>query len=137
MKILYYIVVVSLPKMIIKEENIMKIKEEIKSKVAVLYLSGDLLGGEPADMLQEKVKSLISEGLKNIVIDLKGVKWINSTGLGALMSSLTTVRNKEGDIRLSRVTDKVDSLLNITKLITVFQTFETDDRAVVSFELES
>jgi len=113
----------------------MKIKEEIKEEVVVLYLNGNLMGGDSAVALQERVKGLINEGFKHMVIDMKDVKWINSTGLGALMACLTTVRNSEGDLKLSSVEKKIDSLLNITKLITVFQTFETADRAVASFKL--
>ena len=66
-------------------------------------------------------------------IDLSKVKWMNSSGLGALMASLTTLRNAGGDLKLANVTKKIESLLLITKLITVFETYESVDRAVASF----
>ncbi len=115
----------------------MKIKEEFKGKIPVLYLSGNLMGGEDSANLQERIKTLINDGFKNIVMDFSNIKWINSTGLGAIMACLTTARNNGGDIRLANITEKLDSLLNITKLITVFQTYKSVDRAVASFELEN
>jgi len=70
---------------------------------------------------------------KIIPIDLSKVKWMNSSGLGALMAGLTTLRNAGGDLKLANVTKKIESLLLITKLITVFETYESVDRAVASF----
>jgi len=113
----------------------MKIKEKFIGKVPVLLLNGNLMGGDSAIELQEKIKNLLTEGYKQIVIDLADVKWMNSTGLGSLMACLTTVRNSNGELKLSGVTDKIESLLNITKLITVFQTFESSERAAISFEI--
>ncbi len=115
----------------------MKIKEKFIGKIPCIYLNGNLMGGDAAVELQDKIRGLLNDGYKQIVIDLKDVKWMNSTGLGALMACLTTVRNNDGDLRLANVTDKIESLLQITKLITVFQTFETDERAAVSFDLNA
>ncbi|MCK4656966.1 MAG: STAS domain-containing protein, partial [candidate division Zixibacteria bacterium] len=70
---------------------------------------------------------------KRIIVDLGGVDWMNSTGLGILISSLTTMRNNNGDLKLANITEKIQSLLTITKLVTVFETFDSVDDAVGSF----
>ncbi len=112
----------------------MKIKEKIENHVAILSLSGKLMGGPETTQVHDHVKSLITDGIKNVVIDLGGVKWMNSSGMGILMACMTTLNNAGGNLALSRVTEKVESLLIITQLIKVFNTFETNERAVASFE---
>ena len=69
----------------------------------------------------------------NVVVDMKNVNWMNSSGLGILIGGLTTMRNNGGDLRLANVTERIKSLLMITKLITVFDTYESLDLAVSSF----
>jgi len=112
----------------------MKIKEKVVDDVAVLYLSGNMMGGPDTVEVHDKVKSLIADGIKKVVIDLKGVKWMNSSGLGVLMSCLGTITKAEGELKLSSVTDKVQSILMVTKLIEIFDTYENADRAVASFK---
>ena len=112
----------------------MRIKEKIDGKVGVLALSGNMMGGPETQEVHEKIKSLLSDEIKNIVIDLSGVKWMNSSGLGILMASLTSIEQAKGELKLACVADKVQSLLMITQLMKVFQTYETVDRAVASFE---
>jgi anti-sigma B factor antagonist len=75
----------------------------------------------------------MSEGTKNVVIDLSKVKWLNSSGLGALMGALTTLRGEGGDLKLANTSDKIESLLMITKLMSIFETYETIDKAVAAF----
>ncbi len=111
----------------------MKIKEKFKEDIAILTVSGNMMGGPETQALHEKVKSLIADGTKKIVIDIKGVKWINSSGLGILMACFGTVSNAGGNLKLASVTDKVRSVLMITKLIEFFDTYENADRAVASF----
>lgn len=111
----------------------MKIKEKIENHVAVLTLNGKMMGGPETQAVHDHIKSLISDGIKNVVIDLGGVKWMNSSGMGVLMASMTTLNNADGKLVLARVTEKVESLLIITQLIKVFTTFETVERAVSSF----
>lgn len=111
----------------------MRIKEKMAGDVAILYVSGNMMGGPDTAELHDKVKSLIADGVKKIVIDMKGVKWMNSSGLGVLMSCLGTATKSGGLVKLSSVTDKVQSVLMITKLIEVFDTYENADRAVASF----
>jgi anti-sigma B factor antagonist len=74
----------------------------------------------------------MKDGISKVVIDLGGVKWINSSGLGVLMAAMTTLKNSEGKMKLANVTEKVESLLMITQLIRIFETFDSVDRAVSS-----
>jgi anti-sigma B factor antagonist len=111
----------------------MKIKEKIEGDVAVLSVTGNMMGGPDTMDLHEKVKSLSADGVKRVVIDLKGVKWMNSSGLGVLMACMTTLNNSGGKLKLSSVTEKVKSLLIITQLMRIFDTYESAERAVASF----
>jgi anti-sigma B factor antagonist len=111
----------------------MQLKEEIIRDVAVLHLKGDLMDVPDTRKLREKVQSFLDEDFKNIVVDLGGVRWINSSGLGALISAFTSVRNKGGDLRLANITEKLESLFLVTQLVKVFKTYESVDRAVASF----
>ena len=112
----------------------MTIKEKMHGNVAVISLKGNLLGEPDTENLREKIYSLLQEGFNKIVVDMKGVRWISSSGLGTLIAALTSVRNKNGDLRLSCITEKVESLFAITQLVKVFKTYETIDRAVASFK---
>ncbi len=114
----------------------MQIKEEIRGDVAVLYLKGNLMGGPEGMEVHEKVKSLLSDKLKKIVVDLSKVKWMNSSGLGILMACMTSVNSAGGQLKISGTTEKIKNLFMITKLITIFETYETADRAVASFQSE-
>ena len=108
----------------------MKIKEKIEGNVAVLSLSGKMMGGPETTALHDHIRGLMNDGIKKVVIDLGGVKWINSSGLGVLMAAMTTLKNAEGQMKLANVTEKVESLLMITQLMRIFQTYDSTDRAV-------
>jgi anti-sigma B factor antagonist len=108
----------------------MKIKEKIDNHVAILSLSGKMMGGPETTALHDHIRGLLNDGIKKVVIDLGGVKWINSSGLGVLMAAMTTLKNAEGQMKLANVTEKVESLLMITQLMRIFQTYDTIDRAV-------
>jgi len=111
----------------------MKLSSRELENVVVLEPKGKIMGGPDATAMHEMLHDLVAHNKKHVVIDLGGVDWMNSTGLGILISSLTTMRNNEGDLKLANVTDKIESLLTITKLVTVFDTFESVDDAVKSF----
>lgn len=100
----------------------------------ILEFKGDVMGGPDAVALNEKLHELIDQGKKNIVVDLGGVKFMNSSGLGMLIGALTTMRKAGGDLRLARASEKIESLLIVTKLVTVFRNFKTLDEAVDSFK---
>ncbi len=110
----------------------MKVKESIENHVAVLSLSGKMMGGPETTALHDHVKGLIKDGITKVVIDLSGIKWMNSSGMGVLMACMTTLKNSDGQLVLARVAEKVESLLIITQLIKVFKTFDTVERAVSS-----
>jgi len=111
----------------------MKLSDSEKDGIAILEPKGKIMGGPDATLLHDKLHELIESGKKKVVIDLSKVEWMNSTGLGILISSLTTLRNSQGELKLANVTDKIQSLLTITKLVTVFEAFDSIDDAVKSF----
>lgn len=111
----------------------MAIKEEMKAGVSILEIKGKLMGGDETTEIHNRVKELVANGVTKVVIDLGKVSWMNSTGLGALMSSLTTVKNAEGELKIARATDKVKSLFMVTKLITIFDSYDSVDDALKSF----
>ena len=110
----------------------MQIKESIESGVAVLTFKGDLLGEPETTMMREKIASLVGDNIKHAIIDLGGVNYMNSSGLGALISAHTTMRNAGGELSLARIGDKVQNLFIITKLVKIFDTYETVERALAS-----
>lgn len=112
----------------------MQIKENIVKDVAIITLKGDLIGEPETTKLREKVRSLITNDIKKVIIDLADVAYINSTGLGSLISVLTTLRNAGGDLKLTRVGDKIKSIFIITQLIKVFDTYETQEQAIAGFK---
>jgi anti-sigma B factor antagonist len=112
----------------------MTVKEQEIGDVVVLELSGKIMGGPDASLLNDKLHELIDKSKMNVVADLNKVNWMNSSGLGILIGGLTTMRNNGGDLKLANVTDRIQSLLMITKLLTVFETHDTLDKAVSSFK---
>jgi anti-sigma B factor antagonist len=111
----------------------LKVKTRMEGDVAVVSVSGKLMGGPESDALRNEVKNLIDEGKRKFVVNLKGVPWINSTGLGALMAVYTSIQRSEGVLRLCHVSDRIQSLFMITKLLTIFDTYPTEEEAIASF----
>jgi len=112
----------------------MKLSDREMNSIVILEPRGKIMGGPDASLLHDKLYELIENDKKRIVIDLAGVEWMNSTGLGILISSYTTLRNHQGELKLANVTDKIRSLLTITKLVTVFEAHDSVDAAVQSFK---
>ncbi|HLF13441.1 MAG TPA: STAS domain-containing protein [Bacteroidota bacterium] len=112
----------------------MQIKEKIENNVAILSFKGDLLGEPDTSNVRNKVHSLVTDNMKRIVIDLGGVNYMNSSGIGTLIACLTTVRNGGGELRLANVGGKVQNLFVITQLVKVFDTYETVERALANFK---
>jgi anti-sigma B factor antagonist len=110
-----------------------KVKTQMEGDVAIVHVSGKLMGGPESENLRDEVKRLLDEGGNKIVINLKGVPWINSTGLGALMAVYTSVQKSEGTLKLCHVSDRIQSLFMITKLLTIFDTYHTEKEAIESF----
>jgi len=112
----------------------MKLKERVIGQVAILELSGKLLGGPPgSEDLRDAIYRFLDQGIKHVVVDLSGVKRMNSSGLGILISSLTSLRHKGGDMKLAGINELMDGILVMTKLDTIFETFETAEGAAQSF----
>jgi len=85
-------------------------------------------------LLHDKLHEFLDQGNSKVVIDLSRVDWMNSTGLGILISSYTTLKNANGEMKLANVTEKIQSLLVITKLVSVFDAHDSVDQAISSFE---
>jgi len=111
----------------------MKFKDKIEDGIGILTLKGKLMGYPETDELHDEMKSFLGQKVKNIVIDLNSVSWMNSMGVGSLMRCLTTIRNAEGDLRLARMSEKARSVFVITQLISIFKIFETVKEAKDSF----
>lgn len=105
--------------------------------VTVLDLSGDICLGEQNIFLKRTLRSLVEQNLKKIVLNLAGVKKIDSSGLGELVSGYATVKKAGGELRLLNLSDHVAELMTITKLLTVFDIFDDEMEAVESFPLSA
>jgi anti-sigma B factor antagonist len=111
----------------------MKIKTNEKYGALIIELKGNVMGGPDAQEFQDLLHKSLEEDKKNVVVDLANVKFMNSSGLGMLISGFTTMKNGGGLMKLANATEKINSLLVITKLITIFEHFESVDEAVKSF----
>ena len=101
--------------------------------ISVVDLSGRITLGEGSTLLRDTVRELISKGHKQILLNLGDVTYIDSSGIGELVSAYTTVRNQGGELKLLNLTKKVHDLLQITKLYTVFDVKDDEAAAVKSF----
>ena len=111
----------------------MQIEERAVGDIVVLDLKGRITLGEGDQLLKDKVNSLVNQGRKRMVLNLAGVPYIDSAGLGEIVGSYTTVSRQGGSLKLLNLTKKITDLLAITKLLTVFEAFESEDEAVRSF----
>ena len=102
----------------------------------VITLKGNIMGGPDGSKLHDTLHELKDQGKMNVVVDLSKVKFMNSSGLGMLISGMTTMRNAGGDLRLAKAADRIQSLLIITKLITVFKHYDSVEDAAASFEAD-
>jgi anti-sigma B factor antagonist len=101
--------------------------------VTIVDLSGRITLGEGSTMLRDIVRDIISKGNKKILLNLGDVTYIDSSGIGELVSAFTTVRNGGGELKLLNLTKKVHDLLQITKLYTVFDIKDDEANAIQSF----
>ena len=111
----------------------MKLKERKRDGVAILEMSGKLMGGPDAETFNETLKTLIHEDCHNVIVSLERVKWVNSTGLGILISGYTTLKKNGGELKLLKVSDRIENIFIVSKLYTVFESFQDEDEAVQSF----
>ena len=101
--------------------------------VVVVDLSGRIKLGEGSSILRDTVKDLLSKGQKNILLNLGDISYIDSSGIGELVSAFTSVRNQGGELKLLNLTKKVTDLLQITKLYTVFDIRDDEAEAIAAF----
>jgi anti-sigma B factor antagonist len=111
----------------------MDIKERVVEGISVLDLSGKIVLGEGDMQVKDRIKGLLGDGQKRILLNLADVSYIDSAGLGSLISSYATVKREGGQLKLVNLTKRVRDLLAITKLITVFDTYDDEKDALASF----
>ena len=112
----------------------MKLTDREQDGIIILEPKGKIMGGPDASLLHDKLYEFIEQDKKNVIVDLSQVEWMNSTGLGILISGFTTLRNSQGTLKLANVTEKIRSLLTITKLAPVFESYDSIDDAIASFK---
>jgi len=111
----------------------MQIEQRAVGDVTVLDLKGRVTLGEGDELLKDKVNSLLNQGLNKIVLNLADVPYVDSAGLGEIVRTYTTVSKQGGTLKLLNLTKRITDLLSITKLLTVFETFDSENEAVRSF----
>ena len=112
----------------------MEIVERTVNDVTVLDLKGKMTLGEGDELLKDKINSLLSAGKKKLLLNLEGVPYIDSAGLGEVVRTYTTVSRQGGSLKLLNLTKRIEDLLLITKLLTVFDTFDSEAEAVKSYK---
>lgn len=111
----------------------MKVNTRQVDGVTILDLSGRITLGEGSVQLRDSIRDLLAKGSKLILLNLADVNYIDSSGIGELVSAYTTVRNQGGELKLLNLTKKVHDLLQITKLYTVFDVKDDEASAIASF----
>ena len=111
----------------------MEIQERTLQDVVVLDLTGKLTIGEGDELLKERISNLIQQGHRKLLLNLESVPYVDSAGLGEIVRTYTTVSRQGGKLKLVNLTKRITDLLAITKLLTVFETYESEDEAVKSF----
>jgi len=112
----------------------LNIRERQAGDITVLDMDGRITIGEGSVALRSAIRRLLEEGKKNILLNLAGVGYIDSSGIGELVSSYTAIKNSEGQLKLLSLTEKLRDLLTITKLLTVFDAYETEADALTNFK---
>jgi len=112
----------------------MQIEERPLGDIVVLDLKGKMTLGEGDELLKDKINSLVHQGRRKVVLNLEGVPYIDSAGLGEIVRTYTTVSRQGGKLKLLNLTKRIQDLLAITKLLTVFETYDTEQEAVGSFK---
>jgi anti-sigma B factor antagonist len=113
----------------------MQLDEKMVGDVAIVTVTGDITLNKGGDVaLKDKVRSLLQQGHTKLLIDLGGVSYVDSAGLGELVQAYATTKNKGGSLKLLRTTKRLKDLLTVTKLVTVFDSYDTDAEGVASFK---
>jgi anti-sigma B factor antagonist len=110
-----------------------KVSKKPEGDIMVLHLSGKIMGGPDHDRFHTEIKTMIAEGYVDILLNMSRVSWINSTGLGILVTAYRTVTKNDGRLKICAVNERIDNILNITQLKLVFETYDNCDEALASF----
>jgi anti-sigma B factor antagonist len=116
-----------------REERPMKWTRKPKGKVMILVCSGKLMGGPDYEKFHGEIKSLVAEGFKNVLLDFEKITFINSTGVGILISGFTTLKTNGGHLKICKLTDRVESIFIVSQLDRVFELFWDCEQALGSF----
>lgn len=112
----------------------MQLDQRIVGDIAIVKITGDITLNKGGDvLLKDKVQSLVQQGHTKILLDLGGVSYVDSAGLGQLVNTYATVKNRGGSLKLLNVTKRLRDLLVVTRLLTVFDTFESEAEGIASF----
>lgn len=111
----------------------MKISRADKDGVVVLQVSGKLMGGPDADAFDQQIKQILGAGGRKILVDLGDVTWVNSTGLGILIAGHAQVSRAGGEMKLCKVSRRVESILMVTRLNMIFESYADESQALASF----
>ena len=114
----------------------MKIKQALQGEIMVLSVSGKIMGGPDHEKFQSEIKELIASGQVDVLLNMSKVSWVNSTGLGILVSAFHTLKKNSGRLKICEVNDRIDNILNVAQLKLVFETFDKCDEALASFSQE-
>ena len=112
----------------------MELEQRIAGDVAIVKVTGDITLNQGSDAaLKDKIQSLLQQSHKHLLVDLSGVSYVDSAGLGELVQAYATTKNRGGALKLLNVTKRLRDLLVVTKLLTVFETFDDETSALASF----
>ena len=111
----------------------MRIEKRKKGDVVILDLKGKILIGDGIDVLRDTINNTVSEQETQVLLNFAEVPYLDSTGLGEVVRSYTSIKKAGGVVKIVNLTNKVRDLLSVTKLITVFDTFEDEEKAIKSF----
>jgi anti-sigma B factor antagonist len=111
-----------------------EIEERALGEVMILDVKGKLTIGDGDELLKDKINSLIQQGRKKLILNLEGVPYVDSAGLGEIVRTYTTVSRQGGNLKLLNLTKRITDLLMITKLLTVFDTYDSEEEALNSFQ---
>ena len=111
----------------------MQIEERAVGEVTILDLKGKITLNEGDEVLKDKINSLLNQGRKKLLLNFGEVPYIDSAGLGEVVRTYTTVSRQGGQLKLVNLTKRITDLLMITKLLTVFETFDAESEALKSF----
>ena len=112
----------------------LEVKQRQAGDVTILDMNGAVRIGEGSITLRDAIRGLADEGKKKIILNLAGVNYVDSSGIGELIANYTTVSRQGGQLKLLNLTDRIQNLLVITKLLTVFDAYEDESAALKSFE---